>query len=52
MKTDMPNRKQIILKLNEILEHELAGVARYTHYSFMSSLQSHPGGELVSQCRQ
>ena len=35
MKTDMPNREQIILKLNEILEHELAGVARYTHYSFM-----------------
>ncbi|CAM3739078.1 ferritin-like domain-containing protein [Parendozoicomonas haliclonae] len=25
----------IVAKLNEILEHELAGVVRYTHYSFM-----------------
>jgi len=25
----------IIFKLNEIVEHELAGVVRYTHYSFM-----------------
>ncbi len=25
----------IILQLNKILEHELAGVVRYTHYSFM-----------------
>lgn len=35
MKTEMPNREQIIAKLNEILEHEMAGVVRYTHYSFM-----------------
>ncbi len=35
MKTDMPNREPMIAKLNEILEHEMAGVARYTHYSFM-----------------
>lgn len=37
----MPNRgeltgqSKIIEKLNQILEHELAGVVRYTHYSFM-----------------
>ena len=37
----MPNRGEltgqgkIIEKLNQILEHELAGVVRYTHYSFM-----------------
>lgn len=35
MKTDMPNREPIIAKLNEILEHEMAGTVRYTHYSFM-----------------
>ncbi len=35
MKTDMPNKEQITAKLNEILEHEMAGVVRYTHYSFM-----------------
>lgn len=27
--------KAIVAKLNTILEHELAGVVRYTHYSFM-----------------
>lgn len=27
--------KAVIEKLNEILENELAGVVRYTHYSFM-----------------
>ena len=26
---------EIVAKLNDILEHELAGVVRYTHYSFM-----------------
>ncbi|MBR9910570.1 MAG: bacterioferritin [Gammaproteobacteria bacterium] len=35
MRTELPNQKQIIEKLNQILEHELAGVVRYTHYSFM-----------------
>lgn len=35
MKTDMPNREPIVAKLTEILEHEMAGVVRYTHYSFM-----------------
>ena len=35
MKTEMPNREPIIAKLNEILEHEMAGVVRYTHYSLM-----------------
>lgn len=35
MKTEMPNRAQIVAKLNEILEHEMAGVVRYTHYSLM-----------------
>lgn len=35
MKTDMPGREPIIAKLNHILEHEMAGVVRYTHYSFM-----------------
>ncbi|USE37320.1 bacterioferritin [Endozoicomonas sp. SCSIO W0465] len=29
------NKKAIVAKLNAILEHELAGVVRYTHYSFM-----------------
>ena len=32
---DSPQRKAIVAKLNEIVEHELAGVVRYTHYSFM-----------------
>lgn len=31
----LPNQDAIIAKLNEIVEHELAGVVRYTHYSFM-----------------
>lgn len=35
MQTELPNRDAIITKLNEIVEHELAGVVRYTHYSFM-----------------
>ena len=35
MKTDMPNREPIIAALNRILEHEMAGVVRYTHYSLM-----------------
>jgi len=29
------DRSEIIKVLNEILEHELAGVVRYTHYSLM-----------------
>ncbi len=28
-------KKALVAKLNEILEYELAGVVRYTHYSFM-----------------
>ena len=28
-------QQPIVVKLNQILEHELAGVVRYTHYSFM-----------------
>ena len=28
-------KKAIVAKLNNVLEHELAGVVRYTHYSFM-----------------
>ena len=28
-------QQAIVAKLNQILEHELAGVVRYTHYSFM-----------------
>ena len=35
MKAELSNREPIIAKLNEIVEHELAGVVRYTHYSFM-----------------
>jgi bacterioferritin len=31
----LPKREPLISKLNEIVEHELAGVVRYTHYSFM-----------------
>ena len=33
--SDPQDNKAIVAKLNEILEHELAGVVRYTHYSFM-----------------
>jgi len=29
------NKDKVVDKLNAILEHELAGVVRYTHYSFM-----------------
>ena len=35
MKTELANREEIIEKLDQILQHELAGVVRYTHYSFM-----------------
>lgn len=35
MRTELPKQQEIIAKLNEIVEHELAGVVRYTHYSFM-----------------
>ena len=34
-KRDIGDRAGIIAKLDEILQHELAGVVRYTHYSFM-----------------
>ena len=29
------NTNQVVELLNRILEHELAGVVRYTHYSFL-----------------
>lgn len=29
------DKKKVVQALNAILEHELAGVVRYTHYSFM-----------------
>lgn len=29
------NKEQVIAKLNTLLEHELSGVVRYTHYSLM-----------------
>ncbi len=32
---ELQGQDTIVAKLNEILEHELAGVVRYTHYSFM-----------------
>jgi len=35
IKRDVENRGELIAKLDEILQHELAGVVRYTHYSFM-----------------
>jgi len=35
MRTELPKQDEITFKLNEIVEHELAGVVRYTHYSFM-----------------
>jgi bacterioferritin len=35
MRPELPKQQEIIFKLNEIVEHELAGVVRYTHYSFM-----------------
>ena len=33
--TDKKNMKQAIIALNRIMEVELAGVVRYTHYSLM-----------------
>jgi bacterioferritin len=35
MRSALPNQDEVIAKLNQIVEHELAGVVRYTHYSFM-----------------
>jgi len=35
IRSELPNQQEIIAKLNQIVEHELAGVVRYTHYSFM-----------------
>ena len=35
MQTELANREDLIEKLDQILQHELAGVVRYTHYSFM-----------------
>ncbi|MEW6054987.1 MAG: ferritin-like domain-containing protein [Bdellovibrionota bacterium] len=32
---EIPNREQILDKLNELLEFELSGITRYLHYSFM-----------------
>lgn len=29
------NKEKVLETLNQILEHELSGVVRYTHYSFM-----------------
>ena len=29
------NQKEVLNSLNKILEHELAGVVKYTHYAFM-----------------
>lgn len=29
------NKKKVLDSLNKILEHELAGVVKYTHYAFM-----------------
>ena len=35
MRTELPNRDELVDKLDQIVQHELAGVVRYTHYSFM-----------------
>lgn len=35
MKNRLKHHNAVIAKLNEILESELSGVVRYTHYSFM-----------------
>ena len=35
MRTELPNRDELVEKLDQIVQHELAGVVRYTHYSFM-----------------
>ena len=29
------DQKEVLKSLNKILEHELAGVVKYTHYAFM-----------------
>lgn len=34
-KADLANREEMVAKLDQILQHELSGVVRYTHYSFM-----------------
>ena len=36
---ELPGRDKIVAKLNGILEHELAGLVRYTHYSFFKMLR-------------
>ena len=35
MNVESGSKQEIIAKLDQILEHELSGVVRYTHYSFM-----------------
>ena len=35
IRPELPNQAEVIAKLNQIVEQELAGVVRYTHYSFM-----------------
>lgn len=35
MNVESNDYQEIIAKLNQVLEHELSGVIRYTHYSFM-----------------
>lgn len=35
MLIDQATKDQVLAILNKILEHELAGVVRYTHYSFL-----------------
>ena len=35
MSDQSSDNKTVLKQLNTILEHELAGVIRYTHYSFM-----------------
>ena len=38
------NRDHVVELLNRILEAELAGVVRYTHYSFLNRIQFESGG--------
>tara|TARA_S200000501_G_scaffold243702_1_gene228172 strand:+ start:2166 stop:2606 length:441 start_codon:yes stop_codon:yes gene_type:complete len=35
MENHQMNQKEVLESLNKILEHELAGVVKYTHYAFM-----------------
>ena len=52
MPNELIHREDMIKKLDQILQHELAGVVRYTHYSFMIFGYSRIPSSVVSKCSQ